>query len=68
MVGFGVALGQWHLALGDLRAGRLHCDHASSLPHIVHPHVKTRKDGLRTLVDWLVANAANDQKIGVQHP
>ncbi len=59
--GVGVALGQRMLAADDIAAGRLVAlsDIAIQLGHpysLVHPLSKSRKTGLRQLVDWLVAN------------
>jgi LysR family glycine cleavage system transcriptional activator len=60
--GVGVALGQAMLAADDLAAGRLIrlSDVALPLGHpysLVHPLSKTRKAGLRHLLDWLVSQA-----------
>jgi LysR family transcriptional regulator, glycine cleavage system transcriptional activator len=57
--GLGVALGQRMLAHDDLAAGRLITlsSVAVALRHpycLVHPHGKSRKDGLRPLIEWLV--------------
>lgn len=70
--GLGVALGQWHLALADLQAGKLIADEGSLVPLAhdylaVYPHVKTRKHGLKTLVDWLLNEVANDLKTQTPH-
>jgi LysR family transcriptional regulator, glycine cleavage system transcriptional activator len=57
--GLGVALGQCMLAHDDLAAGRLVTlsSTAIALRHpysLVHPHSKSRKDGLRPLIEWLL--------------
>jgi LysR family transcriptional regulator, glycine cleavage system transcriptional activator len=56
--GVGVALGQRMMAAGDLAAGRLVplSDVTITLGHpycIVHPRSKSRKAGLRALIEWL---------------
>jgi LysR family glycine cleavage system transcriptional activator len=56
--GVGVALGQRMMARDDLAAGRLVAlsDVTINLGHpycFVHPRSKSRKNGLRSLIDWL---------------
>jgi LysR family glycine cleavage system transcriptional activator len=63
--GVGVALGQRMMADDDLASGRLVplSTIAIELGHpycLAHPHSKTRRAGLRALVDWLVKE--HDQK------
>jgi len=60
--GVGVALGQRVMAGDDLAAGRLvplsTITIALGHPYcLVHPRSKVRKDGLRSLIDWLVKSA-----------
>jgi LysR family glycine cleavage system transcriptional activator len=57
--GVGVALGQRMMADEDLASGRLVplSNIAIRLGHpycLAHPHSKTRRSGLRALIDWLV--------------
>ncbi len=61
--GVGVALGQRMMAAEDLAAGRLVVlsETTIALGHpycFVYPRSKTRKPGLRTLIDWLSKDAA----------
>ena len=59
--GVGVALGQRMIAEDDIKAGRLLplSDVTLALDHsycLVHPRSKSRRAGLRSLIDWLGAN------------
>jgi LysR family transcriptional regulator, glycine cleavage system transcriptional activator len=59
--GLGVALAQLQLASPDLEAGKLvvASPHKLSLGHsyaATFPHLKSRKTGLKQLVDWLVSD------------
>jgi LysR family glycine cleavage system transcriptional activator len=63
--GVGVALGQRMMAGDDLASGRLVplSTIAIELGHpycLAHPHSKTRRAGLRALIDWLIKE--HDQK------
>jgi LysR family glycine cleavage system transcriptional activator len=61
--GVGVALGQRMMAADDLAAGRLiplsTITVALGHPYcLVHPHGKASKNGLRMMIDWLVAGVS----------
>jgi LysR family glycine cleavage system transcriptional activator len=62
--GVGVALGQRMMAADDLAAGRLiplsRITVALGHPYcLVHPHGKSSKNGLRMMIDWLVAGVGS---------
>lgn len=70
--GLGVALGQYQLAVPDISAGRLVIASENSLPlgHsycAVFPHSKSRKTGLKRLLDWLTRNPVSDRQIPAPH-
>ena len=70
--GLGVALGQYRLAVPDLGAGRLVIASENSLPlgHsycAVFPQSKSRKTGLKRLLDWLTRNPVSDRQIPALH-
>jgi LysR family glycine cleavage system transcriptional activator len=70
--GLGVALGQHQLAVPDIAAGRLVIASENSLPlgHnycAVFPQSKSRKTGLKKLLDWLTRNPVNDRQIPAPH-
>ncbi len=66
--GLGVSLGQHMLAQPDIDAGNLVVAAPQSLPlgHIysaVFPHAKSRKAGLRKLLDWLMREPLSGRQI-----